>query len=493
MGGLFSEGRAFGVQPAVRVFFGPDELVPSPLIAWSKESIFADEGLRTGEVLKLTLNGAYVLPSGSYEQIARGQRELERIFSDDYKPLVLIAGAGNRTLPAGTVIFSGITPRVTNLNVDADIHVNLLRYTTEITAYSGILPNNVGIRSYNDTWQFNEDANSRTISVEHNISAVGLNTAISGTNAFLNALTFVRPKLGVSNMPIFLPQFTEPNASGGSVISTQPISTRRTESVDLAGGSYQATEVFVIASGNVTAFDQRTVSFEENDQKIATVNINGTVQGLGRTNYNLDGGVGFTNAYGFFQNTVRPFLPADASGVYVKYKSPLTGGSGLNIVIPITANIVENEFLGTVQYTFSYNDDPRRVLPSGIIELQTTVSRVEALRLFASHPIPFRRLGNIIQDIATTIEGSYTINSSARAISTGDKKADTNLAIATLESEINRVRPNAVDFITLRVDALNETYSDSELSAQVTLTYKFTSDLSEAPSADSPIILKYLS
>lgn len=490
---LRSDGRAAGILQAVRVFYGPDELIPAPLISYSKESIFPNEDIRTAELFKLTLNGAFVLPSGSYEQIFRGQKELERIFSDDYKPFAILAGPGNSTLAPNTIIFSGLFPRISNINIQEDIHVNLLRYSVDLVAYSGVLPSSVAIKSYSDTWQYSEDSESRTISIEHSVNAVGLNTAISGTNAFLNALTFVKPRLGLAQTPIFLPEFTEPNASGGATITTQPISTRRTESIDLGGGSYQATEVFVVVSGVSTAFDKRTLSFEENEQKIATVSINGTVQGLGRTNFNSDGGIGFTNAFNFFQSTVRPFLPADASGIWLKYKSPITGGSGLNVTIPLAANITENHFLGTIQYTFSFNDDPSRVLPSGIVQLSNTVTRVEALKLFASHPIPFRTLGNIIQGIQTTTEGSYTINANAIAFSTGNKTVDTNLAILNVENELNRLRPNPADFITLRIDSLEQVHSDAELSAQVTLAYKFTQNFDATPSAETPITLKYLS
>lgn len=496
MPGLYSEGRST-VPAAIRCFYGNFELVPVPLIDYNIESIRPDNGTKLAEHVKLTLQGAYVLPSGSFERVfLEGQQRLLNIFREDYQPFAIIAGPGNKTLSEGYVIFSGLYPRVTSINSEPDIWVNLLRYTVELEVYSGIpgntLNNATPVESYSDNWSYEENADSRTIDVTHSINAKGINTAVSGTNAHLNALNFVKPRLGLTNTPAFLSCYTDPSVSGGATTTIQPISTKRTESINLGDGTYEVNEIFVVVSGVATAFDARTSAFEENEQKIATITINGVVQGLGRTNLNTDGGIGFTNAFNFFQNSIRPNLSLDASGVYVKYKSPITGGSGLNVTIPVTASITENKFLGTIQYNYSYNDDPTRVLPSGIVELQTNVTRVEALKLFASHPIPFRRIGNIIQAIETTTEGTITVTSNARALSTGNKTVDTNLAILTTENEINRFRPNSASFITLRLNNVNQTYSDSDLSSQAVVSWTFTLDKAETPNADSAIILKYL-
>lgn len=496
MAGLYSEGRS-SVPAAIRCFYGDFELIPVPLIDYSIESIRPDGGTKLAEHVKLTLQGAYVLPSGSFERVfLEGQQRLLNIFRTDYQPFSIIAGPGNKTLPEGYILFSGLYPRVTSINSEPDIWVNLLRYTVELEVYSGIPGNTLNnappVESYSDNWSYSENSDNRTIDVTHTINAKGINTAVSGTNAHINALSFVKPRVGLSNTPAFLSFYTEPSVSGGYSVSMQPISTKRSESINIGDGTYEVNEVFVVVSGTVTAFDARTSSFEENEQKIAAITINGVVQGLGRTNLNTTGGIGFTNALSYFQNTIQPAIPLDASGVYLRYKSPITGGSGLNVTIPITTSITENRFLGTIQYSYSFNDDPSRVLPSGILELQTSITRVEALKLFASHAIPFRRIGNIIQAIETTTEGTITVTTNARAVSTGNKVTDTNLAIITTENEINRFRPNSANFITLRLNNVTQTYSDSDLSSQVVASWTFTLDKADTPNADSAIVLKYL-
>ena len=107
----------------------------------------------------------------------------------------------------------------------------------------------------------------------------------------------------------------------------------------------------------------------------------------------------------------------------------------------------------------------------------------------ASHVIPFRKLGNVIQDIKTPTEGQVVITSSAKAENTGDATIDTNRAIEQVESEINRVRPNSADFETLRVSNLQQDYSDKELTAQANITYIFTVNLDSTPTVDSDITL----
>ncbi len=212
------------------------------------------------------------------------------------------------------------------------------------------------------------------------------------------------------------------------------------------------------------------------------------VQGLRRTNLNADGGQGFANALSGFQNQIRPNLPLDASGVWLRYKINPTA-SGLVVDNPQNINITENQFLGTVQYSYSYTDDPAESLPSGIAERTCSVNKTFSTRVFASHPIPFRFLGNKVQDIETTKEGRIVITCSATAKNTGDNVVDTNRAINYVEEEYNRLRPNTADYVTLRLDDLQFTYSDVDLTATVTGTSIFTQELSAAPTAEADISL----
>lgn len=487
--GINSESRLNTLQ-TVKVFYGNHRLNPAPLLDLTTEIQRQDDGTRAAEINRFTLNGVYFLPSGSFEQMWKGgKQELERIFRNDYEEFRIVAGPGNVTLAENAVITGQIYPRVLSVNVEPDILVQRLNYTVELEASSGIASSPV--ESYSDSWQFQEEDTSRTIRVTHNVSARGINTAISGTNAYIHALNFVKARLGYDKIPAFVPQFTEPNASGGATITTRPISTQRTESLDEGGGSYQANEIFIIASGTVTYFDERAATFDEDDAGIATVRINGTVQGLERTNFNTDGGQGFTNAINAFRNTVRPGLALYASGVYLNYKDDSTG-SGLKVNSPIALSVTENRFLGNVQYSISYTDDPAQNLPSGIAERTSSFNKVFAQRTYASHPIAFRSDGNFVQDTESTTEGQITISCSVTAENSGDATVDTNLAIKTVEDELNRLRPNRADYITLRQNNKQQTHNDRELTAQASVSYIFTVNRAATPVANDEITLDYI-
>jgi hypothetical protein len=240
-------------------------------------------------------------------------------------------------------------------------------------------------------------------------------------------------------------------------------------------------------------YNQRTEAFEEDSNGIATVTIAGTVQGLGRTlTAGLGGGApGFTRAVSGFLNVIKPQLPWDASGVYARYK--VGSSSGLALFNPTSFSVTQNACRGTVDFSITYTDDPSANLPSGIVSSSCTVSIVEGIRLYASHAIPFRRLGNIIQDIRTTTEGSISLQCDAQAKNTGDSRVDTNRAIAFVQDELNRLKEihaNAANFVTLRISNLSQQFSQTELTSQATLEFAFTIDLANAPSISSDISLR---
>lgn len=490
-------------QSAVEVYYNNCRLVPAPTIDWTVESQFDDSGNRTTNINKLVLTGTIlIVPSGSYERMYEKQQELFSAFSVDNRDFVILAGDGNRTLPQGTIISSGLRPKVNSINVPADVQFQRIDYTVELedlVAVSGVS----GVTSsLSDQWSFTENSDSCTVNVTHQVSAEGPE---GESDKFEQALRAVQARLGIDKLPLTLPYFVEPNASGLFNI-THPsnpaggpifeVSVQREEVADVVNGTYSVTEVFAIVSGVPFYFTQRTESFEENENGIATVTLAGTVQGLGRTITPLYGvgGVGFDRACSGFINCVKPQLPWDASGVYVKYKVG-SAGSGLAIFNPTSYSITQNRCKGTVDFSVAYTDDPTANLPSGIVSRTCSVSVVEAIRVYASHPIPFRRLGNIVQDIKTTQEGSISIQCQAQAKNTGNTTNDTNRAIQFVQDEINRLKNiHAVpaDFITLRISNLTEQFSDTDLTSQATLDFIFTSDLNDAPNVNSDIALRTL-
>ena len=487
---------------AVKVQYNNCGLVPAPFVQMTVQPQFSDDGTRQSNTTRIVLTGSIVvLPSGSYEQLYTKQQEIISAFGEDFKDFIILAGDNNKTLAEDSVICSGLKPKVVNIDFPADIQINRFDYTIELedsTAASGV---SGVVSSFSNQWSFVENSDNCSLDVTHTVSAEGL----EGTQgAFVEAQRKVKSNLGIDKLPLELPCFVEPNASGnfGFTHPQNPVggpifevSVQREETADIANGTYSVTEVFTIVSGVPFYLTTRNESYQEDTNGVATVSIQGTVQGLGRTlstNFGAEGGVGFDRACSGFNNHVRPNLPSDASGVYTKYKN-VPSASGLHINNPTNFSITQNKCRGTIDFSITYSDDLGLALPSGVINAQSNVQRTDGIRSFVSHPSPLRRLGPLIQDIKTTTEGTITINVNATAINTGNPADDTNRAIDYVECELNRLRSlhaRSGDFITLRVGGLDQSNSDRDLTAQVSITYIFTVDLDNTLSQDSFVNLK---
>lgn len=488
---------------AVQVYYNGCLLTPAPLIDWAVEPQFDDSGTRTSNLNRLTLTGTVlVVPSGSYEQMYVKQEELRTAFSVDGADFLILAGPGNKTLAEGTIICSGLRPKVVSVNIPADTQFQRIDYTVELEDQVTVSGVSGVTSSLSDQWSFAEDPDSCTVTVTHNVNAEGPD---GEADKFQQAFAAVTSRLGIDKLPLTLPYFVEPNASGlfgfthPSVAGGGPIfevSVQREEVADVANGTYQVTEIFTIVSGVPFYYTQRTESFEEDSIGVATVTIAGTVQGLGRTLVagEPDGGVGFARACSGYINHVRPQLRWEASGVYEKYKEG-SSGSGLALFNPTSLTVSQNKCRGTVDFSITFTDDPSANLPSGIVSRASTVSVVEGLNLKVSHTIPFRRLGNIVQDMKTTTEGSISIQCQAQAKNTGDSTSDTNRAIQFVEDELNRlkaVHANPANFVDIRISNLSQQFSDTDLTSTATLEFAFVVDLSAVPDVNSDISLRTL-
>lgn len=486
--------------PTIVVQYGGHVLEPAPIVDFTVDPIFDNEGTRTANKTRLVLDGTVlILPSGSYEQMFAKQTDLKNSFANDNLDFVISAGSENLTMAEGTIIFSGLTPKVVSLNIEPDLQYTRFDYTVELEDFTAVSGVSGVVSNYTNQWSLTEDPDSCTLQVTHTVSAQGMD---GEAGAFEEAMIKVRGELGIAKLPLQLPQFTQPNASGGFNF-THPsnpaggpifeVSTQREETADVAAGTYSATEVFTIVSGVPFFYTQRTASYEEDANGIATVSLQGEIQGLGRTitpGFGLEGGLGFDRAVSGFRQHVKPQLPFDASGVYLKYKT--NQGSGLHITEPVTQSISENACRGTVSFNFSYTDNPQAFLPSGIAVRTCSVNRTDGMHVYVYHPIPLRRLGPLRQDTNTTSTGQIVIQCNVTAKNTGNTTTDTNRAILYVQDELNRLRQqhaSAGSFVTLTPTNKQQNFSDRELSCTATVTYQFTADISDTLGASEDIVL----
>lgn len=472
-------------SPTVEVYYGGQYLYPAPLIDYSKSFVrnAVDETLSVEETY--TLHGIFLNSSGFYHQTVNGMNDLKSIFGQDRLEFEIRAGSNNVALPSGTKIVSGLYPVVQRINTpERNDQWGRFDYEIELLIKSATSGVSGVVSSAQNNWEVSEQAEDGSTRLTHRVSAVGINTATSGaaSNALTNAKNYVVGLIGTGTLST-LPAFCSPPSGFGSNYRIYELTRSRSESFSTSDGTYEVSEVFILVSGILPYTHSRTFDWNRNKDGIVDITINGTIQGAGRT----DGTTSQYNAFYFAQsgylNTVYPALGTDASGIYSSY-----GGSGtLNVNNPTTRNVTENRYLGTVSYSITYTDNPADNLPSGIAEQSLTIRRDDPITLIASHIIPQRRLGNILQNIGTPTEGRITITARIKAINTGDNIADTNTALSYAQDLINQNRPNPNDFITLRLESVSVEPDKLNLSVDASVVYIFTIDLAQVPQPDSDI------
>ena len=390
----------------VKMYYGNYRFLPAPLM--NKSVVYShdiNKNLMSAEHT-YTLTGYLLYIAGDFNETMALRQELETAlasgnqqFRIDYNDIPIMSGY----------------PVVNNVNFDEGVWVDKIPYSIELyekvsTAISS------GIESYNESWNFTEDENFKTVTVEHTFSAQGVDTTDGvGDNALENAKNYVIANIGYSNAPSFLPAFCQ---GSGTLIA---YGAHRTENANTSDGLYEVTEVFTLSSG---AYIHTTNSnFEYDDGGNITVTVEGNIQGLGR------GSVRFTNALTGWDD-IKTNIINTASGVYIRY-----GGKLELPTNPNSHSIAENADTGTIDYSYSYNDDIV-ILPSGITEFEITKDIVEPVSLYASHTIVNKTDGPVVQDLGTSSEGSVTV--AGRAV----KKTEYPLA-------------DLKDYISTRIEALS--------------------------------------
>ena len=450
---------------SVRVFYGNFELVPAPILNWNTTYLRDAKLDEVGIQHQISFDGIFLElagESGNFSSVMQRRENLINALASGNQDLVITQD--------GTTVVSGIYPKISDVNFEGDpspggTWADRINYTFNATYFENFY--NTGIQSFSETWNFDEQDDRRTVSVSHNISAVGLDTSGSGiNNALTNARTFVLSRVGYGNVPPNHPAFA---AASGTATAFEG---RRTESVDVAQGSMSVQEEFILSSGNYTHVQEAT--YEEGDDGITTVGLQGTIQGLGR------GDVAFARALDGFTSKIRPGLPADASGVYGDFN----GGATLYTQEFNSYSVTRNKFLGTITYNAQYTDDEGDNLPSGVKEFDIQLVDNEPVRLYASFPIFNRTLGNVVQDVSTPTEGTISI--------TGSAVGKQDFAFTDLKNfvagKINEIRPLPANYITLRQTQQQITTDEDSKSIQWSLQWTYTKSLSEA-AVTGPVII----
>lgn len=444
-----------------RMYYGSYQFVPAPLFSWSTDTIYDQRNERLCLHHVWDFAGVILSPaaeSGRLDYLITKREELQDALT--------VAGQEFKLYFNDILQVSGVYPRLTGLSFDRGVWVDRLNYAFTLEWDEDFYSQ--AIQSWTENWQFEEAEDRRTANVQHDVSAVGLNTNPSGVNnAFTNAQTFVLAKTGYANAIAGTPGFIQVS---GSYSAYESVS--RTEQCDVQGGSYSVSEAFVLSSGLYIHTDSHQYGVDENG--VVTITLNGTIKGFGR------GDLAYDRALAVWP-TIRNAFPATASGVY----RTLGGDSTLYTNNYQSLSVTKNRFTGTIEYTVSYSDSETENLPSGVLEFALSVQDNKPTRVYASFPIPERALGNVIQDISTSNEGTYTLSGNA----TGKQSYAFSDLLNYTETRINAKRPLSINYETLRLTQKQITKDEENNSIQFNIVWTYTVALSQVASATDEIIL----
>ena len=308
---------------------------PVPLIQDSKQILTKiKDGVETrlGVLHTLTFNGTLlpnkpalsgVDPNAScLEILDRKSDQLCKALNEDRGNLLIVDASGYPVL--------SVFPKVISIDFPESQMVQKRDYSLTFQYEEGFA-DDCKVSEFDETWDFSAQEDD-TISVSHNVSAVGI-SELDGTGALGNAKDFVLTRADVldrTEYAFLTSPFTPAIIDADNLTEFNHV---RTENINQGAGSYAITETWILASGNFK--DDRTIdrSFELNELNVLveTLSLNGTVQGYGETTIEK-----FNNALNGFNNVVAVEIGFfTASGVVSKSTS-------------------ENRFGGTVNYSMAF-------------------------------------------------------------------------------------------------------------------------------------------
>jgi len=449
----------------IKMTYGSYRFYPAPEMGFTMEPLKTDAGERLADKITLSFTGTLLntaeMASGDFANILALKDNLANALSGDNREFRLAHHIGS-TQPSGTLIMSGIYPRVEGLTFTEGSWVNSLGYSFSLIYETNLVSGAVPIETYGDDWSFKEDASNRVIRITHDVNAKGINTTISGgaSNALANARTWVNARMGADAIPAGLPQFADSGTLG--VLAIQKY---RTEAGSTTDGTYSASEDIVQSSG--TYAHNYTAQFQQDDAGVTTLSINGNIEGMGRFDTAIDAAVSGWNLY------VSQEISGIAAGIYTE----LSGTSTLNVTNVQSLSVTKDAYGGRVGYSVSYNDNPVDNLPSGIAEFSINKQIKLPIRKKAVFSIPSRIAGSIIHDVGTPTDGSIVINGTCK----GTVDTQLNYVKNYCSNQINTLRPNAALYNEIWFGDFSKTENEDQKTFSFNVSWAYTDNLTNVP------------
>jgi len=394
---------------------------PVPTIAESTEFLRTSNneyGGRIASINTLTFNGVLLPDTPSLSGVSDDATCLElldrksdqlRAALNEYRGNLLIFDANGYTV-------LNVRPIIRSIDFENSQMVSDRKYTIVFEWESDFGDSKV--REFSDTWSFQQNEDD-TVSVTHNVSAVGIPDFPNGIGALDNAKKFVLSR--ANSLDRTKPSFiTSPYVSALLDISNLfEFNHFRSENINQPAGSYDIQESWILASG---AFkDDRTIqtiyTADVNGNLTTQLVINGTVQGYGNSTFEK-----YSHAASGFENFVVPQIGFGSIGPGQE------------------ASRTDNRFAGTVSYTI-------KTIPSGAEEVQNKQ---------INRSIQRNEDGSVSQTVTTSAQVAPGVTGIAPARLWATQH---NYPIDSLEPLFTASLSGNLESVSAQIDEINGTYA----------------------------------
>jgi len=426
--------------------YGDYSFSPKPLFSISSTPLKTPDGIGYGVSHSIDVNGSIITTgtetasgiAGVFQKI----EALKDAINQDGHLLDISCG--------GDVILSGY-PTISDWNIEprGDNYTSMADYTISFEMPTTILGTGNDsfngatsppfIESCSETWDV-EFADDRTpfdwtleggtaekfgykVAVSHSVNVQG---RISYTGDALpnipwqDARDYAITKLGFDNDFVTLTGIL--GLPGGTYFSQfDTFNNYRQVSTDKTGGSVSVTETFIVTPSGVSGLPNNAIETFDistaQDGGIVTVSIDGEIEGLATISYNGDGGsnVGYIVTNGKF---------SAASGYYNIVKDRMfdrarTAYSGisdayfnraLNPTIK-SRTVGMNPVEGMISYSYNFDTQTSGCITGDyILSQHVTINDSLPTDIFASHVVPGKSTGPVLQDIGTITARTRSVN-----------------------------------------------------------------------------------
>lgn len=425
--------------------YGDYEFIPRPLFTINTAPLKTPDGIGYGMNHTISLDGDLIIINDQLDSGILGVfdkvENLKDALNEDGK--LLMVSCNDSPILSGypTITSFDVSPESDNYTQRASYTINFAMPTTILG--SGNDPFNSDtfppfIESCNETWDIGfqdermpfdwttdggtDEKFGYKVAVTHTVD-VQARIAYTGSTVssvpWQDAKTYATGKLGFDNDFVTL---TGVLGLPGNAYFTQMdvFNNYRQVSIDKTQGSIQVIETFVVSPSGANSLPNNAIeTFEigtsQNDG-ITSVSINGEIEGLCQVSYTGYGGNNgfamisskFNAASGYFDEVKGRMY--DRANTAYKATQEDCYNRPLSTIIKSRA-VGINPIEGTISYDYEYDTMPSGCITGDCILSQNiSIDDQLAADVFASHVMPGRAFGPILQDIGTKTVRTRTVN-----------------------------------------------------------------------------------